>query len=85
MLTLCSPVREGALWEMEERQLQEMDVLKRGHLKESFFVKRQQMMSRQEKVLDVHVLFLLFPFVFFLFVCFCLYASFYVCVCVLML
>ncbi|ESN90506.1 hypothetical protein HELRODRAFT_189876 [Helobdella robusta] len=46
-------LREGELWEMEEKQMEEMNKLVKMQLKDSFFLKRNQMMDRQEKEMEL--------------------------------
>ena len=43
--------REAAIWELEERQLHEKHQLAKRQLKELFFLKRRQMLTRHEKVI----------------------------------
>lgn len=42
--------REAAIWELEERQLQEKHQLAKRQLKDIFFLQRHQMLTRHEKV-----------------------------------
>ena len=42
--------REAAIWELEEKQLQEKHQLAKRQLKDFFFLKRHQMLTRHEKV-----------------------------------
>lgn len=42
--------REAAIWELEERQLQEKHQLSKRQLKDIFFLQRHQMLVRHEKV-----------------------------------
>ena len=41
--------REAAIWELEEKQLQEKQQLAKRQLKDLFFLKRHQMHTRHEK------------------------------------
>ena len=45
-----SIAREAAIWELEERQLHEKNQLAKRQLKDLFYLKRHQMLTRHEKV-----------------------------------
>jgi len=47
----CLPLaREAAIWELEEKQLEEKHQLAKRQLKDLFFLKRHQMITRHERV-----------------------------------
>lgn len=43
-------VREAAIWELEERHLQEKHQLLKQQLKDQYFMQRHQLLKRHEKV-----------------------------------
>lgn len=57
MIVLCFlnqpaffPAREAAIWELEERHLQEKHQLLKQQLKDQYFMQRHQLLKRHEKV-----------------------------------
>jgi len=49
--TVClSAAREAAIWELEEQHLKDKAQLARRQLKDLYFLKRHQMITRHEKV-----------------------------------
>lgn len=46
---LCA-AREAAMWELEERHLQEKHQLFKQQLKDQYFMQRHQLLKRHEKV-----------------------------------
>lgn len=56
MLQLCliflclRAAREAAMWELEERHLQEKHQLLKQQLKDQYFMQRHQLLKRHEKV-----------------------------------
>lgn len=44
------PAREAAMWELEERHLQEKHQLFKQQLKDQYFMQRHQLLKRHEKV-----------------------------------
>jgi len=47
---LSSLAREAAIWELEKQQLHEKHQLAKSQLKDMFFLKRHQMLTRHQKV-----------------------------------
>ena len=50
VLCFLSPAREAAMWELEERHLQEKHQLFKQQLKDQYFMQRHQLLKRHEKV-----------------------------------
>lgn len=42
--------REAAIWDLEERQLEERHALYKQELKDRFFLQRSQMLARHQRV-----------------------------------
>ena len=59
LVILLFTAREAAVWELEERHLQERHMLIKRQLKDSFLLKRHQMFTRHEKVRLCTVIFIL--------------------------
>lgn len=47
---MCFVAREAAMWELEERHLQEKHQLLKQQLKDQYFMQRHQLLKRHEKV-----------------------------------
>ena len=52
MNSSCVAAREAAIWELEEKQLQEKHQLASRQLKDLFFLKRHQMLTRHDKEME---------------------------------
>ena len=49
-LFVSRAAREAAIWELEKQQLHEKHQLAKSQLKDMFFLKRHQMLTRHQKV-----------------------------------
>ena len=47
--------REAAIWELEKQQLHEKHQLAKSQLKDMFFLKRHQMLTRHQKVYIINL------------------------------
>ncbi len=51
---VCFIAREAAMWELEERHLQEKHQQLKQQLKDQYFLQRHQLLKRHEKVREIH-------------------------------